>query len=78
MPCDDRAMTTEARRTGLFIIRAWCDGDPPSMRVRMTVTEDIAGREVVCAASSLREVLDQVAAWLSTFEGRDARPGRSA
>lgn len=67
--------TAPAERTGVLVIRAWVEGDPPGLRLRITYTDDIATRqEDSVVAASVDEAVEIARRWLETFAGRAAEP----
>ena len=60
------------------MIRAWIDGDPPILKIRVTSKGDLRGRrQTIGVASDIDEACDIVRIWLETFSrGSDeAEPG---
>jgi hypothetical protein len=63
--------TVPAERTGVLVIRAWIEGDPPSLRLRITQTDDIVSRrEETRVAASIDEAVDIARSWLEQFAAR--------
>jgi hypothetical protein len=66
---------TTSERVAVLVIRAWTEGQPPSLRVRITRTQDVASRiDVTSTASTVAQVHDEVEAWLRSFLAGDG-PG---
>jgi hypothetical protein len=56
-------------RTAVLIIRAWIEGEPPSLRMRVTRTFDVAAAdETTEATASIEEVCAIVRRWLEQLE----------
>ena len=56
-------------RTAVFVIRAWIEGEPPSLRTRMTRTFDVtAANETTEASASVDEVCSIVRRWLEQLQ----------
>ena len=63
--------TVRAERTGVLVIRAWVEGDPPTLRLRITQTDDIAARrEESAVAASIDEAIEIARRWLEDFAAR--------
>jgi hypothetical protein len=63
---------TSSERTGVLIIRAWVEGDPPTLRLRITRTDDLtAGDEESTVTASVEEAVDVVRRWLEGFARGD-------
>ena len=63
--------TVPAERTGVLVIRAWIEGDPPGLRLRITRTDDIASRhEDSTVAASIDEAVEIARRWLEDFAAR--------
>lgn len=59
-------------RTGVLIIRAWMDGEPPAIRMRITHTLDVAARDETSeVAASVDEACTIVRRWLDELQRRD-------
>ena len=55
----------------MLVIRAWTEGEPATIRLRITSTLDLEGdEELVAATSSIDEACAIVADWLKEFAGR--------
>jgi hypothetical protein len=64
-------MAGDDERTGVLVVRAWIEGDPPQLKARITQTTDVATREPVSsAASTAEQIYDAVRRWLEEFEAR--------
>ncbi|MFN2544691.1 MAG: hypothetical protein ABR600_09015 [Actinomycetota bacterium] len=64
-------MNGRADSEGLFIIRAWSEGEPPTLRVRMTATTDlVSSPQIVLSSSDVQEILSNVTAWLMAVTRR--------
>jgi hypothetical protein len=60
--------TLPAERTGVLVIRAWIEGDPPGVRMRITCAPDISrGQEDSTSAASIDEACAIVRRWLEAF-----------
>lgn len=60
--------TVPSERTGVLVIRAWIDGEPPSLRLRITRTADVAARdEESTVTASVDEACTVVRRWLEEF-----------
>lgn len=60
--------TLPSERTGVLVIRAWIEGEPASLRLRITRTLDISSRdEEATAAASIDEACAVVRRWLDDF-----------
>ena len=60
--------TLPSERTGVLVIRAWIEGEPRSLRLRITRTLDISSRdEESTTAASVEEACDVVRRWLEEF-----------
>jgi hypothetical protein len=58
----------QADRTGALAIRAWTEGEPKSLRVRITRTLDVSRRESEStAAASIDDVCAVVRRWLEEY-----------
>jgi hypothetical protein len=59
-------------RSGTLVVRAWLEGRPPSIRVRITSVMDLTApyHRVSCAAT-VGEAAADVRAWLEEFEAGD-------
>ena len=55
--------------TGILILRAWLEGDPPTdLRARLTTTAGVADSEnAVAVVASVDAVCEAVRRWLSDF-----------
>jgi hypothetical protein len=62
-------MTTAGELTGVLVIRAWVEGDPPQLKARITHTLDLErGEERSATASSTEQIYAEVRFWLDAFE----------
>ena len=63
------ADATDTVPTGILILRAWLEGDPPTdLRARLTTTAGVAEAEhAMTVAASVDDVCLAVRAWLSEF-----------
>ncbi len=60
--------TLQTDRTGVLVVRAWIEGKPPSLRIRIVRTLDISGgQEESTAAASIDEACAVVRGWLEEF-----------
>jgi hypothetical protein len=58
-------------RTGVLVLRAWIEGDPPQLKARITQTVDVAAREPVSTtASTPEQIFTVVRGWLEEFQAR--------
>jgi hypothetical protein len=58
-------------RTGVLVLRAWIEGDPPQLKARITQTIDVATREPVSTtASTPEQIFTAVRRWLEEFQAR--------
>lgn len=56
-------------RTGVLVVRAWIEGDPPQLKARITQTIDVASREpAATTASTAEQIFAAVRRWLEEFE----------
>lgn len=61
-----------ADRTGVLVIRAWIEGEPPGVRMRITRVSDIStGAEESTSVASIDEACTIVRRWLEAFVARD-------
>jgi hypothetical protein len=64
-------MAGDHERTGVLVVRAWIEGDPPQLKARITQTTDVASREPVSSTASTAEhIFAAVRRWLEEFEAR--------
>jgi hypothetical protein len=60
-------------RSGILVVRAWLEGRPPEMRLRITSVADLAGPELeVAYAATVGDAIDVITRWLAAFEAGDA------
>ncbi len=58
-------------RSGVLVVRAWVEGDPPQLKARISHTIGVAQREPQTAtASSADEICAVARRWLDALEGR--------
>lgn len=61
-----------AGRSGILIVRAWLEGRPPALRVRITGTKDVTARgHDVSYAADVSEAAAAIREWLEDFEAGD-------
>jgi hypothetical protein len=63
-------MTTAGRgeRSGVLVVRAWVEGDPPQLKARLTHTIDLAQREPESATvSSAEQIHEEIERWLEAL-----------
>ncbi len=60
-------------RSSILLVRAWLEGRPPALRVRITSLKNITVREheVACVAT-VEDAARAVTRWLEQFEAGDA------
>ena len=57
-------------RTAVLVIRAWIEGEPPTLRMRITRTLDVDARdEATEATASIDEACAIVRRWLEQLQG---------
>jgi hypothetical protein len=60
-------------RSGILVVRAWLEGRPLAMRVRITSVSDITGPELdVAYAATVEDAAGVIARWLEEFAAGDA------
>lgn len=60
-------------RSGILVVRAWLDGWPPEIRVRITSVKDTSGPELdVAYAATVEDAVGVIARWLEAFAAGDA------
>jgi hypothetical protein len=65
------AMTAAGQRTGVLVVRAWVEGDPPQLKARITHTLDVTRPQSESAtASSADQICAEVRRWLDALERR--------
>jgi hypothetical protein len=58
-------------RTAVLVIRAWIEGEPPTLRMRITHTLDVSlGEDESTAAASVDEACAIVRRWLEELSAR--------
>lgn len=70
------AVTTADRpeRSGVLVVRAWIEGDPPQLKARLTHTTDIHRHEEESATvSSVRGIHDEIDRWLVALKQAPTR-----
>jgi hypothetical protein len=56
----------------VLVIRAWIEGDPPGLRLRITLASDIStGEEETATAASIEQAVELVRCWLENFVAGD-------
>jgi len=68
-------MTTAGggERSGVLVVRAWIEGDPPQLKARLTHTVDLAEDEPESATvSSAEQIHGEVSRWLEALEAGSA------
>ena len=67
-------MTAAGERTGVLVVRAWIEGDPPRLKARITHTIDVTrGEPQTATTASADEICAEVRRWLDALEGRARR-----
>jgi len=66
-------MTAEGECSGVLVVRAWIEGEPPQLKARITHTVDLTKdeRESV-TASNTEQICDEVRRWLEALERASA------
>ena len=70
------AVTTADRpeRSGVLVVRAWIEGDPPQLKARLTHTTDVNRHEEESATvSSVGGIHDEIDRWLAALQRTPAR-----
>jgi hypothetical protein len=72
-------VTVDGDRSAVLIVRVWLEDGTESFRGRLTSMDTAAGQRAaeeatVAVASSSRDVVDAVRAWLDDFLGDAANP----
>jgi hypothetical protein len=63
------AMTTAGERSGVLVVRAWIEGDPPQLKARLTHTIDLTQFEPSSATvSSAKEIHYEIDRWLEALQ----------
>lgn len=61
-------------RSGVLVVRAWIEGDPPQLKARLTHTTDLHRHEEESATvSSARGIHDEIDRWLAALQRTPAR-----
>jgi hypothetical protein len=61
-------------RSGVLLVRAWVEGDPPQLKARLTHSADLARRdEESVTVSSARGIHDEVDRWLTALQAGPPR-----
>ncbi len=61
-------------RSGVLVVRAWVEGDPPQLKARLTHTTDVHRHEEDSATvSSARGIHDEIDRWLAALQQTPAR-----
>lgn len=61
-------------RSGVLVVRAWIEGDPPQLKARLTHTTDVHRHEEESATvSSARGIHDEIDRWLAALQETPAR-----
>jgi hypothetical protein len=56
-------------RSGVLVVRAWIEGEPPQLKARLTHTVDLAQDEQESVTvSSAEEIHEEVTRWLEALE----------
>jgi hypothetical protein len=69
-------VTTADRQelSGVLVVRAWIEGDPPQFKARLTHTTDVTRHEEESATvSSARGIHDEIDRWLAALQAAHAR-----
>lgn len=69
-------VTTADRRerSGVLVVRAWIEGDPPQLKARLTHTTDVHRHEEESATvSSASGIHDEIDRWLAALQQTPAR-----
>jgi hypothetical protein len=63
--------SSPGERTAVLVIRAWIEGEPPTLRLRITRTLDLsASDEHTEATASVDEAMTIVCRWLQQLQPR--------
>ena len=66
-------MTAAGERSGVLVVRAWIEGDPPRLKARITHTIDVTQRERRTAtASSADQICAEVRRWIDALEAQQS------
>jgi hypothetical protein len=67
-------MTVAGDRSGVLVVRAWIEGDPPQLKARITHTIDLVQREPGSATvSSAERIHEEVGRWLEALRAAPPR-----
>jgi hypothetical protein len=67
-------MTVAGDRSGVLVVRAWIEGDPPQLKARITHTIDLVQRELRSATvSSADQIHEEVGRWLDALRAAPPR-----
>ncbi len=67
-------MTSAGEAGGVFVVRAWFDGDPPQLKARITHTLHVAEPQPTAATvSSAPAIHAEVDRWLEALEDNAGR-----
>lgn len=67
-------MTVAGEPTGVLVVRAWYDGDPPRLKARITHTVEIQWpRPETATVSSVTEIHSELDRWLEGLQASAAR-----
>lgn len=57
-----------AERSGVLVVRAWIEGDPPQLKARLTHTVDLVhGEPGSATVSTPAEIHDEIDRWLEAL-----------
>ena len=73
---DHGAVTPADRqeRSGVLVVRAWVEGDPPQLKARLTHTTDVNRHEEESATvSSARGIHAEIDRWLAALQAEHPR-----
>jgi hypothetical protein len=67
-------MTLAGERSGILVVRAWIEGDPPLLKARISHTVDLEEAEPEqTVAASAEQIHEEVSRWLAALEGGGTR-----
>jgi hypothetical protein len=67
-------MTLAGEPSGVLVVRAWYDGDPPRLKARITHTIEVAEpRPATATVSSVTAIHAELDRWLEVLEDSAAR-----